>query len=400
MLDFIKKALWQYYVIVLAIFIVVLVWGLSGVLWGGGQMYRLFTSYLVYPGVTGFFGVILGIKSARYKWLYPFYSGGLAFIAALILFRGSILLLMSYFAFPFLAAIIGLCIGAIIFKTRSETKIKLKMITKMALAVFSIILFTHIIHAFTLDRIVEYTEVSFYSPNLPPRLDGYRIAFIVDTHYMSVGRMTGIVDELNQRELDLLVLGGDFAMIAGGMQMRTALEIFSQIETTDGIYGVEGNHDNYRHLFAAMEAHGMMPLSNSGYHVREGIFIAGVHDLWNRSPNVAAAVEGARPDDFVLLISHNPDVAMQQDTTHVDLILSGHTHGGQITFFGLWAPYLTIFNSITDYGQRFRAGWSESRDGTPVYVSRGVGEYLPRVFARPQVVIITLWRCDTVGGNQ
>jgi len=390
MSDFMKKALWQYYAIVLVIFVAVLVWGLSGILWGGGLMFWRLTYYAIFPCTAGALGVVLGIKNARYKWLCPFYSGGLSYIASIVLFRGPVVLLLgaSYFVFPFLAAIIGLGLGMIIWKARSSTKIKLKKITIVALMVVGIVAFIHIAHAFTLDRIIQYTEISFHSPSLAPELDGYRMAFIVDIHYMSERRLSGIVDELNQQELDLLVLGGDLAMNSAGM--RKTVEILSQVETTDGIFGVEGNHDNYIWLFAAMEEHGITPLSNSGYYVREGLFIAGVHDLWNRSPNVAEAVASAQPDDFVLLISHNPDVSMRQDTAGVDLVLSGHTHGGQVTFFGIWAPYFTFTNNITDYGRRFRSGWAESRDGTPVFTSRGAGEYFPRVFSRPEVVIVTL----------
>ena len=118
--------------------------------------------------------------------------------------------------------------------------------------------------------------------------------------------------------------------------------------------------------------------------------MAGVHDLWNRNPDVKAAVAGADADDFILLLSHNPDVSMLQSTTGVDLILSGHTHGGQITFFGI--PLYLLRGSITNYGMRFANGFAESRDGVPVYTSNGVGEYytVPRVFARPEAVIFTM----------
>ena len=145
-------------------------------------------------------------------------------------------------------------------------------------------------------------------------------------------------------------------------------------------------------VFAAMEKHEITSLSNSGIPVREHLFVAGVEDLWNRSPNIAKATEGAGKSDFVLLLSHNPDVTMKQSTTHVDLVLSGHTHGGYATLFGFLAPALAWSDSITEYGQRFMSGWAKSRDGVDVFVSNGAGylTVLPRVFARPQVIFITL----------
>ena len=264
----------------------------------------------------------------------------------------------------------------------------MKKVFKVLFLIGLLIALIHLGHALTLDRIMEYTEVSFSSPNLSPELDGYRIALIADTHAISEERLRAVVEELNRRELDLLLLGGDLSSRRIDMPARVA--ILSQTETTDGIFGVEGNHDCHVALFAAMEAHGITPLSNSGLLIRENLFLAGVEDLWNRNPSIAVATEGAGPADFVLLLSHNPDISMQQDTRGLDLILSAHTHGGQITFFGIWAPYF-LFDIITDYGQRFRSGWALSQDGVPVFVSRGTGEYLPRVFSRPQVVIITLF---------
>jgi len=166
--------------------------------------------------------------------------------------------------------------------------------------------------------------------------------------------------------------------------------ILSRVQAADGIFGVAGNHDTLFNLYQTMEANGITPLSNSGLHLHKGFFLSGVQDLLTGHANIAQAISGAYPGDFVLLVSHNPDISMRQDTTGVDLILSGHNHGGQITLFGLWAPALAPRFGITRYGQRFMSGWSYSQDGTPVFTSNGIGEYLPRVFARPQVIVITL----------
>jgi len=84
-------------------------------------------------------------------------------------------------------------------------------------------------------------------------------------------------------------------------------------------------------------------------------------------------------------------VLMTQSTDGVDFVLSGHTHGGQITFFGF--PMYLLRGSITEYGTRFGYGFSYSADGTPVFVSRGIGVYysVPRIWARPEVVIFTMY---------
>jgi len=255
---------------------------------------------------------------------------------------------------------------------------------KITCILSAIIAAIHIIHALTLDRIIQYKEVPFHSARWPAYLNGYRIAFVTDTHGISGDALQQVVNELNNRNIDLLLLGGDF-----WAHYQRSLTILAQTKTTDGIYGVEGNHDCHVRLFAAMERHGITPLSNSGARIQDGFWLAGVQDLWNRHPCIATATEGAG-DDFVLLLSHNPDVAMRQDTGTVDLVLSGHTHAGQVRFLGIWAPLFTFTNIITSYGQRFVSGWATSHDGTPVYVSNGTGTVFPRVFARPQVIIFTM----------
>ena len=196
------------------------------------------------------------------------------------------------------------------------------------------------------------------------------------------------VAELNGRSVDLLLLGGDFPM--RGDHYQGSIREIAQAVTTDGIFGVEGNHDDYKRLFAAKEQHGITPLDNSGIPVREGFYLAGVHDMWNRNPNVETAILNAGTDDFVLLVSHNPDVSMVQSTAGVDLIFSGHTHNGQITFFGI--PLYLLRRSISSYGMRFSQGFAESKDGVPVFTSNGIGDYytIPRIFSRPEVVIFTM----------
>jgi len=254
----------------------------------------------------------------------------------------------------------------------------------------------HIIHALTLDRIIVYREIQFHSENWPVELNGYRIAFMTDMHVIPDEDMRAVASELNERNLDLLILGGDFSM-NNSHYVGTLREI-SAINTTDGIFGVEGNHDDYIRLFAAKKLHGITPLDNNGIHIQDGFYLAGVRDMWNRDPNINEAISDAYENDFILLISHNPDVSMIQDTNEVDLILSGHTHRGQITFFGF--PMYLLLDHITSYRTRFGYEFAYSRDETPVFTSSGVGVYynVPRIFARPEVVIFTMYSypCNTM----
>jgi len=271
---------------------------------------------------------------------------------------------------------------------RHKTKhMKFRIATLLGL-IIALIPVVHIAHGFILDKVVRYVEIEFRSEKWPSELDGYRIAFMTDMHTTSHEVMEKVAVELSKRNIDLLLLGGDFSM-HGEHYQGTVREI-AQTATTDGIFGVEGNHDDYRRLFAVKEQYGITPLDNTGFQIREGFYLAGVHDMWNRNPDVEAAISNANINDFVLLVSHNPDVSMVQPTTGVDLILSGHTHGGQITFFGI--PLYLLRGSITSYGMRFGHGFAVSKDGVPVFTSSGIGDFytVPRIFARPEVVIITM----------
>ena len=282
-------------------------------------------------------------------------------------------------------------IGALfgMFLARHKTrKVKFWIAVILGLVVVLVPVF-HIIHAYTFDRSIRYVEIEFRSENWPAKLDGYRIAFMTDMHTITDDSMRAVVAELNRRGLDLLLLGGDFSMRNGHYQ--GTLRELARVGAIDGIFGVEGNHDDHIALFIAKEQHGITPLDNSGVLIREGFYLAGVQDMWNRNPDISKAIESARAGDFVLLISHNPDVSMVQSTEGVDLILSGHTHGGQITFFGF--PMYLLRGSITDYATRFAYGFSTSADGVPVFISSGVGPYytVPRILARPEVVVITMF---------
>jgi len=249
----------------------------------------------------------------------------------------------------------------------------------------------HIIHGLTLSRIIQHKEVIYSSKRVQQSLDGCRLALVTDVHNISHKRLEKIVGRISASNVDALLLGGDFSEDRDFA--AKSIEVLSKTKTKYGIYGAEGNHDNHEHLFACMEKGGIIPLSNSGVSVCEGLFIAGTEDLWNRKPNISTAIQNANKGDFVILISHNPDVTIQQDTTGADLVVCGHTHGGQVSFFGIWAPVFTFSKRISQYGQKFREGWAKSKIGTPVYTSRGIEDGttgVPRIFTQPQVVYITL----------
>jgi uncharacterized protein len=251
---------------------------------------------------------------------------------------------------------------------------------------------------------LQVKEYTFASPDVPAAFDGTRIVLLTDIHrsfFFSEKRLAALVDRVNAMDPDFIVLGGDYVYGSKDLEAAAFAEL-ARLKAPLGTFAVLGNHD-YAHPAAsrndptrAIEAAAKVRiplLDNSGVWIEKSgqrIRLGGVSDLQHGHPNVVAAADGAVASDLVLLVSHEPDFAEALRPGAVDLVLSGHTHGGQITFFGLWAPLVA-----SDYGQKYRSGMVSDRK-TTVIVSNGVGTIFPplRFFARPQIVVVTLNRWD------
>ena len=259
---------------------------------------------------------------------------------------------------------------------------KILMVALIGLVIVGLI---HIGHAIFIDTKIKYHFIEYQSETLPKKLDGYTLVFISDIHDCSEQQLVEIVTYLNLLDVDLVLLGGDYTMPD---RLDQTLQLLSTIKTNDGIYGVDGNHDQYRILFETMKKYDIIPLDNEGVYLHDNFYIAGIQDLWNRNPDIEKATASTKEEDFIILVSHNPDVVMKQNTSNIDLTLSGHTHGGEISFFGIFEPVF-LAKKITSYGQRFSGGWSTTMDGKDIYVSLGLGKQFLRIFAQPEIVIIT-----------
>ena len=266
-------------------------------------------------------------------------------------------------------------------------RLRKKTVLKIGVIIFAVVVIAiiaiHICEGVGTRHSTQFVEIAYYSDKLPPELDGYKIAFVTDLHDYDDPRLIKIKDEIKLWQPDLLLLGGDFCA-----DPRKHLAIFS-LDPPDGTYGVGGNHDDPAVLFPLMREFGMRPLDNEGVLPHEGFYLAGVADLRTQTPDTAKALQNAPNDAFVLLLSHNPALVMEHDVSRADLVLAGHTHGGQWNLFGRWSPALSIINP---YGNRFRTGWAQGPDGTDVYVSNGLGSKnnLLRIFAPRQVIFLTL----------
>jgi len=145
-----------------------------------------------------------------------------------------------------------------------------------------------------------------------------------------------------------------------------------------------------------LAAAGLHPLMNAAYHLQDGeidLWLAGVDDLGNGKPDLRKALSVVPDGSPLILLAHNPDAWLHPLSNRADLILSGHTHGGQVT-----APVLgALYRQGTHLDRRGAAGWFRRGD-TRLFISRGLGESFPlRIGAPLQAVLITV---VPTGGQQ
>ncbi len=242
-----------------------------------------------------------------------------------------------------------------------------------------------------------WTEVKTYpvtNAKIPAAFNHLKIALLTDIHHgpdFSLDRVKNVVSQTNALKPDVILLGGDYVS-ADAKFITPVINALGGLKAPMGIYAVLGNHDHYEgapETLIAMRNAGIKEIINHSINLtRDGaaIKLSGIDDLSDGIPNLMAALSKTKPSDYVILLSHQPDIAETLTPGQADLVLSGHTHGGQITLFGLWAP---IVNSR--YGQKYRTGMVKAPN-TTVIISDGIGTFgLPlRFFARPQIVIVEL----------
>lgn len=240
-------------------------------------------------------------------------------------------------------------------------------------------------------RVKRYT---IESEEVPAQFDGFKVAFLSDLHYPSLfseSRLSKLVACLNREEPDILLLGGDY--VTDNDSVGVLFDALGTVETRFGACAVWGNHErNNKDLVAqAMQRNGVLLLEDSVFVIADegaSMYVVGINDSFSFDSLDADPCKALPRDAFVMMLAHTPDYAERSSTT-ADLVLSGHTHGGQVNLFGLYAP---VKNSI--YGNRFLSGMNETADGAVVITTNGVGTSRKKVrFCVPsELVIVTLER--------
>lgn len=249
----------------------------------------------------------------------------------------------------------------------------------------------HAIHRRALAR-MEYTDVPL-AVGARPGLDGLKIAFLTDLHagsFLEEDGLLAICEEVTRRQPDLICFGGDL-INSRACELELLDGPLRALDAPLGVFAVPGNHDH--RWFGDMtpwqeylERRGVEVIANRGRRLRRGgdsLWLCGVDDLTDGTPDLDAALAGRHAGEATVLLAHQPDHFIEARDHGVDLVLSGHTHGGQVKLFG-WAPVKHTRHGFVSGGYRH----AHSR----LYVSRGVGAtVLPLRFgARPEIPIVRL----------
>ena len=231
------------------------------------------------------------------------------------------------------------------------------------------------------------TRVTIGVRGLPTALGGLRLGLLTDIHrsalvpHDDVARAAAM---LVQEKPDLIVLGGDYVTWGDRDYVGPAADALAPLTAPQGVFAILGNHDDDHDMPAALARNNVQVLKDTRTRLTirgETLDLAGIRFWTKRQMDIAPILRGSAP--ATILLAHDPRRIVEASALNVPLVLSGHTHGGQVVLpiVGAWAA------------QKFPVAEGILRRGsTMMFVSRGVGTiYVPvRVNCPPEVAVITL----------
>ncbi len=229
---------------------------------------------------------------------------------------------------------------------------------------------------------------------LPRRLDGLKVVQLSDIHhgpFTSRAQIERAVEVANSLQPDIVALTGDYVSHERAY-VQPCAEMLGRLRARRGVYAVLGNHDNWvdaELVTDLFRAEGIRVLKNEGLRFEDrgaSFWLAGVDDTMVGLEDLPLALAGALDEELKLLLAHNPIILRRAARAGVDLVLSGHTHGGQVA----WRNERSASGRVR---RRILRGLAR-RGETQIYVTRGLGTVvLPvRYGCPPEVTLLTL-RC-------
>lgn len=231
-------------------------------------------------------------------------------------------------------------------------------------------------------------------PDLPPSFEGYRIAQLSDLHIGSLcprERGETWVKRVNELDVDLVALTGDY-VTSGVAFHQDIAAIITALRGKDGVFAVMGNHDYFgdgEPLISLLRRGGVTVLRNEWKTIERGsgrVTLAGVDDTWTRRADVERSMKGRDPALPVIALAHDPALFPKLAKAGASLVLSGHTHWGQIA-----APFFPTRINISRLSSRYHAGMYREGSST-LYIHPGLGTTGPpiRIGSPPEITILRL----------
>jgi len=269
------------------------------------------------------------------------------------------------------------------------------MVGFLALAFLGIGLYAFLVE----PNMVRTRKITVFIPDLPPSAEGLRVAHISDLHLRRIGdRERAVLKIVKEDPPDLIALTGD--LVSDRRHREECLTYLSNLTARLGVWAVQGNWEYYTGwtgsaLRGDLEAVGIRLLINDAEPIDldgSRIWIAGTDDPSLGADRVPEALKGTE-GGFIILLAHSPEI-VNRLPEGVQLVLSGHTHGGQIRLPLVGAPWARWAGGGYVSGLYRRAG-------TAVYVTNGVGTTAvpARFLCPPEVAYITLRRANAQRGT-
>ncbi len=255
-------------------------------------------------------------------------------------------------------------------------------IKQILILIISILLFWGI---FVEPNLISVKKITLKSKGIK----NLRIAFVSDFHLskFSKTRLNRIINKINSYNPDIVLSGGDYVIMHRAdvsMDMEYAANQLSKVKTKYGVYSVMGNHDYFKdnkYIKSALTSHGIKVLENSNVKIdtdNGALYLAGISDMQTTIYDLDKALRGTTPP--IILLSHSPDIAPLA-RNRVNLVLSGHTHGGQVRI-----PFFGAIVVPSKYGKRYETGFKENL----IYISKGLGTSILRLRFNcpPEITIV------------
>lgn len=232
--------------------------------------------------------------------------------------------------------------------------------------------------------------------NLPAAFQGLRIAQVSDVHcgrLMPRWFVNYLLERVNRAGADVIVCTGDYIYGRGAAQIEVVWPMLCELRAPLGVYSVLGNHDHW-----GSTERSLYWLERSGQNLRgkalalekdgERLWLAGIGDFWEDPFPVDSVLSQIPERECRIVLAHNPDSADTPFSGRIDLMLSGHTHGGQVRIPFGGAPVLPVKNKA------YSSGLKMSTKQQRVFISRGIGWaiYPVRFNCYPEIPILELIR--------